>query len=142
MIVSQLQGVGGRVFPTSYQEPPGVEMKMEEDRMYDIARATNGRLKQIQEQEFEKARRMDNEMKLKAAEEEKQKKHEEQKAAEDLKRQEEAKQKKKAQIPPEPEAGDPEACEIAFRLPSGKRVTRRFHKSTTIEVITSLLNLH
>ena len=41
---------------------------------------------------------------------------------------------KKKTIPTEPEANGTNSCEIAFRLPSGKKIIRRFPKTTTINV--------
>jgi hypothetical protein len=39
-------------------------------------------------------------------------------------------------LPEEPEASDPQACHIVFRLPgSGERVNRRFLKEQTVEVL-------
>jgi len=77
-------------------------------------------------------------MKRKSEAEAKQKKYEEEKAIEEAKTIEKEKidalAKKKASIPAEPESGDPNSCEIAFRLPSGKRIMRRFYKSSKIEV--------
>ena len=42
----------------------------------------------------------------------------------------------KAQLPEEPTADEPNACQIVFRLPgSGERVQRRFHKDQTVSVM-------
>jgi hypothetical protein len=43
----------------------------------------------------------------------------------------------KASLPDEPEKGDPNACEIVFRLPgtAGVRVTRRFRKDEQVKVM-------
>lgn len=43
--------------------------------------------------------------------------------------------RKKESILPEPPISDPSACEIAFRLPSGKRITRRFSNKTNIQIL-------
>ena len=95
-------------------------------------------MKAIQEQEFEDAKRKDDEIKAKQLEQEmKEKEEKEQK----LRAEEEAKRKKeenienrKKTIPPEPQPNDPNSCEIAFRLPTGKKIIRRFPKTSTINV--------
>ena len=70
-------------------------------------------------------------------EEQKKRQQERQQELETQRRAEAAKQElqlKKDTLPPEPAASDPVASEIAFRLPSGKRLVRRFAKSCTIQV--------
>ena len=78
------------------------------------------------------------EEKKRKSEEEEEKKQQRQKEEEEKKKQvemEEILKKKKEAIPNEPEPSNPNSSEIAFRLPSGKRVIRRFLKNDKIEVI-------
>ena len=96
-------------------------------------------LKMMQEEEFKKAKMKDMEEKKRSSEAEKLKKQEEEKTAKAVQeailsqqKHEEEKKMKQAAVPPEPEANNPAVCEIAFRLPSGRRMARRFLKSTAI----------
>jgi FAS-associated factor 2 len=91
-------------------------------------------LKEIQEREYQEAMYKDLEKSRKQKEEE-DKLHEQEREAK--RREEEAKQdaqRKKEALPPEPAQTDANACEIAFRLPSGTRLIRRFPRSCTIQV--------
>jgi len=83
------------------------------------------------------------EEKKRKSEEEEEKKQQRQKEEEEKKKQvemEEILKKKKEAIPKEPEPSDPNSCEIAFRLPSGKRVLRRFLKKDKVEVTSKYCN--
>ena len=46
----------------------------------------------------------------------------------------EKKEMKKKQLVPEPEESNPNAITISFRCPDGKKLTRRFQNTSTIEV--------
>lgn len=101
------------------------ERKIEDDHM----------LRRMQEEEFERARLADLNAK-KQEEEEKEKlileeKKKKMKKIEDMKMKQDIEEKKES-IAPEPDPSDPNTCEIAFRLPSGKRIIRRFLKTATI----------
>ncbi len=113
--------------------PPAVDPRILEDRL----------LKEMQEQEFLEAKRLDEERKKAELEAERRQIEVEKAQAEAEKiekEREEAAQREKAErlakkrreIPAEPEKTEEGVCEIAFRFPSGKRVIRKFHKETTI----------
>ncbi len=102
------------------------------------------RLREVHEQEFKEAKRKDEEMQKKqredAAREKEETERRNREEEEQRRSREEALIKKKESIPEEPVAGDPEACEIAFRFPSGKRLIRRFPKSTAIRVLYNYID--
>ena len=117
--------------------------KLEEDRMY--LRKSVCRLKEMQEFEFLEAQQKDADNNRKLLAEESEKKRQEVLLQEEQKRRQDEEQRlqqskeherqlKIASIQPEPPSTDPNACEIAFRLPSGKRIVRRFLKSCRVEV--------
>jgi len=100
----------------------------------------------MQEEEFKKAKMKDMEEKKKAADMERierEKKLAEEKRLKDeeikQKQIEESKKLKSSAVPPEPLPLDPNSCEIAFRMPSGKRVVRRFLKTNTIESLYNFI---
>jgi hypothetical protein len=102
----------------------------------------NRRIKEMQQKELREAEQRDLEKALRQEEERKQELEAQAKAAEmeaeKLIREEERKAsivKKKKALKAEPEEGNPEAAEIALRLPSGKRVQRRFMKHDVIQRI-------
>jgi len=97
------------------------------------------RLKEMQRIEYLEAKLIDDLKKKEEIEKEKKKAEEEQ-----LKRQKEEQERKKVQerkvqrltsIPEEPEPDKDTTSEIAFRLATGRRITRRFPKDCTIQVI-------
>ena len=94
-------------------------------------------LKEMQEQEFLEAKRIDEEKKQ--AEAESERKRIEAENAEKLKadqleqKKQEILSKKRSLISAEPPASEDSTSEIAFRFPSGKRVIRRFLKRDSIQ---------
>lgn len=95
----------------------------------------------MQKQEFDMAREQDLNAKRRREEEERKFKLEEEKISKEQLMKEEAMKNKKETLPPEPSATDPNAYEIAFRLPSGKRLVRRFLKTDTIRALYSYVGL-
>eukprot|EP00826_Nyctotherus_ovalis_P051908 TRINITY_DN6518_c0_g1_i4.p2 TRINITY_DN6518_c0_g1~~TRINITY_DN6518_c0_g1_i4.p2 ORF type:complete len:146 (+),score=46.78 TRINITY_DN6518_c0_g1_i4:708-1145(+) len=95
----------------------------------------------MQRQEFDRAREQDLNAKRQREEEEIKRKQEEEKLIKESTKKEEEKKYKKKSLPAEPDASDPNACEIAFRLPSGKRITRRFLKTDTIQALYTFIGL-
>lgn len=95
----------------------------------------------MQRQEFDRAREQDLSAKRQHEEEEARRRQEEEKLIKESMIKEEEKKHKKESLPPEPSASDPDACEIAFRLPSGKRVVRRFLKTNTIQALYTFVGL-
>ncbi len=98
-----------------------------------------GRIREEHKKEFQNAQRADKEKKAEKQEEEKCRHAEEEAKAESLKAEAETRRKKREALPQEPSESDPAACEIAFRLPSGKRLTRRFLRTSRIQVRCSRL---
>ncbi|EFJ41718.1 hypothetical protein VOLCADRAFT_98325 [Volvox carteri f. nagariensis] len=47
-----------------------------------------------------------------------------------------------ARVPPEPPAGDSEACRVALRMPDGSRVTRSFRRTDTVRALFDLCVAH
>ncbi len=96
------------------------------------------RLKEMQEAEFLEAQITDEANRQRLLEEEKDKQlaeaRQRQESEQREKAEQEARQWKSAAVGLEPALGDPTACEIAFRLHSGKRLLRRFPKTHTVQV--------
>lgn len=116
-------------------------------------------LREEQEREFREALKKDKEnqeLKQKKEWEEKHKKEEERKKKKEeedaqtrIKNQEEYMKKREEQlriakegsIPPEPNENDPNSALIIFRLPSGKKIQRRFPKETSIPILYNFIDI-
>lgn len=140
IVKEQLGPDVNKIIPTSYYPPKKEDEKLIEERKYhfSIYLFKNDRIKELNKKEFAEAKKQDEinfkkkveEEKMKIIEEEKVKKLEEEK----VRLKEEEMKKIKELILPEPEKNNPNTCEIVFRLPSGKRITRLFLKTYKIEV--------
>lgn len=95
-------------------------------------------LKEIQRREYLEAKHIDEQRKKLEMEEEQRRQEEEELKRQEAERKQREVQEQKAirlaSIPQEPEPDPAKTSEIAFRLASGKRITRRFPKNCTIQV--------
>jgi FAS-associated factor 2 len=99
------------------------------------------RIREMQKYEFDMARQQDLNAKRQREEAERMQKQEEEKVIKEILMKEEARKNKKELLPPEASETDPNACEIAFRLPTGKRLVRRFLRTDTIEALYVYVSL-
>jgi len=98
-----------------------------------------------QREEFEEAKKKDRISKLQIEEQKKKQKEEEERIIEEnalkKKAEEEEMKNRRESLPAEPDIEDPNAYELAFRLPSGKRISRRFLKTNTIQTLYNYISV-
>jgi len=98
-----------------------------------------------QRKEFEEAQIKDRISKLEIEEQKKKQKEEEERIIKEnalkKKAEEEEMKNRRESLPVEPDIENPNACELAFRLPSGKRVSRRFLKTNTIQTLYNYISV-
>ena len=95
----------------------------------------------MQKYEFNMAQQQDLHRKRQREEAEKRQKEEEEKVIKKSVMRKKAIKNNKELLPPEPNGTDPNICEIAFRLPKGERVVRRFLKTNTIQALYAYISL-
>ena len=120
--------------PLALYREETINLRAEQDRDYREAEEADRRERQRREQEREAQQRAEHEAKQ----------LEEEKEAIELSNKlhyESIIKRKQAQIKPEP-AQSPDAATIRFQLPQASKLTRRFHRTDTVENLFDFLLVH